>query len=68
MGIYRNASLIYAIRPPIDLQDAIAAIAREVGADLIIRPFGSEKADLIKYFKEYSLVNYKKARFYLYRS
>ncbi|HEX7627937.1 MAG TPA: UPF0146 family protein [Candidatus Methanoperedens sp.] len=68
MGIYRNASLIYAIRPPIDLQDAIAAIAREVGADLIIRPFGSEKADLIKYFKEYSLVNYKTARFYLYRS
>jgi len=68
MGIYRNASLIYAIRPPIDLQDAIASIAREVGSDLLIRPFGNEKADLIKYFKEYSLVNYKKARFYLYRS
>ena len=68
MGIYRNASLIYAIRPPIDLQDAIASIAREVKADLIIRPFGNEKADLIKYFKEYSLVNYQKARFYLYRS
>jgi uncharacterized UPF0146 family protein len=68
MGIYRNATLIYAIRPPIDLQDAMASIAREVGADLIIRPFGNEKADLIKYFKEYSLVNYKKARFYLYRS
>ena len=68
MGIYRNSSLIYAIRPPIDLQDAIASIAREVGSDLLIRPFGNEKADLIKYFKEYSLVNYKKARFYLYRS
>jgi uncharacterized UPF0146 family protein len=68
MGIYRNASLIYAIRPPIDLQDAIATIAKEVGSDLIIRPFGSEKADLRKYFKEYSLVNYKKARFYLFKS
>jgi uncharacterized UPF0146 family protein len=68
MEIYRNASLIYAIRPPIDLQDAIAAITKEVGADLLIRPFGNEKADLIKYFKEYSIVNYKKARFYLYRS
>jgi uncharacterized protein len=67
IGIYRNASLIYAIRPPIDLQDAIAIIAKEVGADLLIRPFGSEKADLRKYFKEYSLINYKKARFYLYR-
>lgn len=66
MGIYRNASLIYSIRPPIDMQDAIAKIAKEVGSDLIIRPFGNEKADLRKYFKEYSLVNYKKARFYLY--
>jgi len=66
MGIYRNASLIYSIRPPIDMQDAIAKIAKEVGSDLIIRPFGNEKADLRKYFKEYSLVNYMKTRFYLY--
>jgi len=67
MGIYRNASLIYSIRPPIDLQDAIAKIAKEVGSDLIIRPFGNEKADLRKYFKDYSLVNYKKTRFFLFR-
>jgi len=67
MGIYRNASLIYSIRPPIDIQDAIAKTAKEVGSDLIIRPFGNEKADLRKYFKEHSLINYKKARFYLYR-
>jgi len=66
MGIYHNASLIYSIRPPIDMQDAIAKIAKEVGSDLIIRPFGNEKADLRKYFNEYSLVNYKKTRFYLY--
>lgn len=67
MGIYRNASLIYSIRPPIDIQDAIANIAKKVGSDLIIRPFGNEKADLRKYFKEYSLVNYKSTRFYMYR-
>jgi len=66
MGIYHNASLIYSIRPPIDMQDAIAKIAKEVGSDLILRPFGNEKADLRKYFNEYSLVNYKKTRFYLY--
>jgi uncharacterized UPF0146 family protein len=66
LGIYRNASLIYSIRPPIDMQDTIAKIAKEVGSDLIIRPFGNEKADLRKYFNEYSLVNYKKTRFYLY--
>lgn len=65
-GIYENASLIYSIRPPIDIQDAIAKTAGKVGADLIIRPFGNEKADLRKYYKDYKLVNYKKARFYLY--
>ncbi len=68
MGIYRNASLIYSIRPPLDLQDAIASVAKEVGADLLIRPFGNEKGDLLKYFRDYALINYKKTRFYLYRS
>ncbi len=67
IGIYRNASLLYSIRPPIDLQDAMAKVAKEVGADLLIRPFGNEKAELGKYFKNYALVNYKKARFYLYK-
>ncbi|MCZ7400384.1 MAG: UPF0146 family protein [Candidatus Methanoperedens sp.] len=67
MGIYRNASLLYSIRPPIDIQDAMAKTATEAGADLIIRPFGNEKADIRKYYKDYKLVNYKKARFYLYR-
>ncbi len=68
MGIYRNASLIYSIRPPIDIQEAIARTAKEAGADLLIRPFGNEKADLRRFYKEYTLVNYKKARFYLYKS
>ena len=68
IGIYKNASLIYSIRPPIDLQEAMAKTAKEVGADLLIRPFGNEKADLSRYFKNHALVNYKKARFYLYRS
>jgi uncharacterized UPF0146 family protein len=67
IGIYKNASLLYSIRPPIDLQEAIAKTAKEAGADLLIRPFGNEKADLSKYFKNYSLMNYKKARFYLYK-
>ena len=68
MGIYRNATLLYSIRPPIDLQVAMAKIAKEVDADLIIRPFGHEKADLNRFFKKFELVNYGKARFYLYRS
>lgn len=67
MEMYKNASLLYSIRPPIDLQDAIAKVAKEVGADLLIRPFGNEKADLGRYYRECELVNYKKTRFYLYR-
>jgi hypothetical protein len=68
MGIYRNATLLYSIRPPIDLQLAMAKIARDVGADLLIRPFGHEKADLKHFFKKTELVNFGRARFYLYRS
>ncbi|GFO97251.1 hypothetical protein ig2599ANME_1451 [groundwater metagenome] len=67
MGIYRNASLIYSIRPPIDMQEAIAKIAKKVGADMLIRPFGNEKADLDRICISCSLVNYRKARFYMYR-
>jgi uncharacterized UPF0146 family protein len=66
MSIYKGASLIYSIRPPIDMQEAIARVAREVGADLIIRPFGNEKADLRIVYNSCKLLNYKKARFYLY--
>lgn len=67
-GIYKNASLIYSIRPPVELQEAMAKIAKQVGADLLIRPFGNEKADLSGYFKNCELLNFKKARFYLYKT
>jgi hypothetical protein len=65
--IYRGASLIYSIRPPVDMQDSIAAIASLVGADLIIRPFSSEKSDLKRYFKNFRVVNHKGATFFLYK-
>ncbi len=68
MRIYTGASLIYSIRPPIDMQEAIARVAKEIGADLIIRPFGNEKADLGNIYNNCKLLNYKRARFYLYRT
>ncbi len=68
MLIYKSASLIYSIRPPVDLQEAIARVAREVGADLIIRPFGNEKAELKSLYKSHDLINYKKSRFFLYKA
>ncbi len=67
MGIYKNASLIYSIRPPIDIQEALAKAAKKAGSDLLIRPFGNEKAELDRIYRSCILVNYKKARFYLYK-
>ena len=65
--VYKGASLIYSIRPPVEIQHAIASVAKQVGADVIIRPLGSEKADLNKYFSESKLINYGDAVFYLYK-
>jgi hypothetical protein len=67
MGIYKGASLIYSIRPPVDLQDSMAAVASRAGADLIIRPFSSERTDLSRFFSRFRIVNYKKAGFFLYQ-
>ncbi len=66
LQIYEGASLLYSIRAPPEMQHAIASVAKQVRADVIIRPLGSEKADLSEYFNE-SVVNYKSAVFYLYK-
>ena len=66
VGLYQGAALIYSIRPPVDMQDSIASIGKMVGADLIIRPFSSEKTDLSRYYIRSQCVNYKKAVFFLY--
>lgn len=68
MDVYKDATLIYSIRPPIDIQEAIAKTARDAGADLLIRPFGSEKADLHRVYKYCKLLNYNSTRFYLYKT
>jgi len=66
LRIYEGASLLYSIRAPAEMQRATASVALRVGADVIIRPLGSEKADLSDCFEE-SVVNYKSAVFYLYK-
>jgi len=66
LRIYEGASLLYSIRAPPEMQHAIASVALRVGADVILRPLGSEKADLSDCFEE-SVVNYKSAVFYLYK-
>lgn len=68
MRIYEGATLIYSIRPPIEIQEGMAKTAKKAGADLLIRPLDNEKADLSGFYRTCAVVNYKKARFYLYKS
>jgi uncharacterized UPF0146 family protein len=63
--IYKGASLIYSIRPPIELQIAMGELALEIGADLLIRPLEDEVVDLHGFSK--NLMNVGEARFYLFR-
>ena len=58
--IYRDASLIYSIRPPPEIVPYILKVARSVKADVIVRPFGNE-------FYNGKLINYKGERFYRWR-
>ena len=61
ISIYRDASLIYSIRPPLELQNYIKRVAETVGADIIIKPLSTE---FISADKNMKLINYKKAIFY----
>lgn len=46
LGLYRGAALLVAVRAPEDLQRAASGIAQAVGADLALKPLGSELAAL----------------------
>lgn len=61
LKIYKDASLIYSIRPPEELQPYIMKVAEVVGADLIIKPLST---DFINTYKKMKLINYRKAIFY----
>lgn len=63
--LYQGASLLYSIRPPLELQLAMGALARRIGADVLVRPLADEIADLPGFCR--SLVNVGEARFYLFR-
>ena len=65
MEIYREASLLYSIRPPLEIQIAMGDVAMKVGADVIIRPLGAEVAELKGFGRR--LVNQGDATFYYFR-
>lgn len=63
LELYRGASLIYSIRPNPELYPHLIKVAREVGADLIIRPLSSDPPP-----ERGKLVNYKRSVFYIFRA
>ncbi len=64
LDLYRGASLLYSLRPPLEMQIAIGALARRIGADVLIRPLGDEVAELPGFSRR--LVNRGEARFFLF--
>ena len=65
LELYLGASLIYSIRPPLEMQLAIGLLAAGIGADVLIRPLMDEIADLPGFARR--LVNSGQARFYLFK-
>jgi uncharacterized protein len=63
--IYEGASLLYSLRPPLEVQVAMGELAREIEADVLVRPLGNEVAELKGFSR--TLVNTGDARFYLFR-
>ena len=65
MTLYRDADIIYSIRPPSELQPHIARLALKTGSKLIIKPLTNE--DLNTPGVRMKLKNFKKASFYVLR-
>ncbi|MDR2873789.1 MAG: hypothetical protein LBV42_03475 [Methanobrevibacter sp.] len=59
--IYKEAKIIYSIRPPYELQTCIEKIAIKINALLIIKPLFNEDLNIKT---KMNLKNYKKAIFY----
>lgn len=61
LKIYKDAQLIYSIRPPEELHPCLVKVAKRIKADLIIKPLST---DNINSKEKFNLINYKKAVFY----
>jgi len=61
LKIYKDAALIYSIRPPEELHPFLEDLAQEIGADLIIKPLST---DSINTREKMKLFNYNKSFFY----
>lgn len=64
MTIYEDADILFSIRPPAEIQEAIMQIRDKVNATLIIKPLFNE--DLNMKTQKMRLKNYNRASFYIY--
>ncbi len=65
LELYKDADIIYSIRPPSELQPHLINLAQKVNSQLIIKPLTNE--DLNTGRVKMKLKNYKKASFYILR-
>ncbi|WP_295116035.1 UPF0146 family protein [uncultured Methanobrevibacter sp.] len=65
MELYRDADIIYSIRPPSELQPHLVELKRKTNAMLIIKPLTGEELNTPRVNMQ--LKNYKKASFYVLR-
>ena len=64
IDIYKGTDILFSIRPPAELQEAIMKIRDDVNATLIIKPLFNE--DLNMKTRKMKLKNYNRASFYIY--
>jgi uncharacterized UPF0146 family protein len=64
LELYRGASLLYSIRPPLEMQLAMGLLALKLGSDVLVRPLQDEVAELPGFAQR--LVNSGEASFYLF--
>ncbi len=64
--IYKNADLIYSVRPPVSLVPYIAKVARKVNADMLILPFKTDYLPVRLDFQYNYLINIRRLHLYLF--
>lgn len=64
LEIYKGADIIFSIRPPFEIQEAIMQLRDELDCTLIIKPLFNEDLNINN--KKMKLKNYGRAAFYIY--
>jgi uncharacterized protein len=64
LRVYQGASLIFSSRPPLEIQSSILALSERIGADVLIKPFGSEIIEDVRL----SLRSFRGLPLYLFRN